>query len=259
MISKIEHKFPIGYHIFHEHPSINYKLNRLITNGGRFEEIKEVGAKINDFDDWKREFVLLAEKALSEDRFLNAAIYYRAAEFFVSLQDPDKHILYDKFIELIYKVHEDLTGIRVEIPYENSFLPAYHFKNEERKGTIVIFGGYDSFIEEFYNFYAYIRDEGYEVITAADGYKLLEKIESEKPDLVILDIKMAGYDGLDLLQKIRNRFYNLPIILCSAYDSFKGAIQSFAADFYVVKSSDLSELKKAISRALGSTVPPSSV
>ena len=108
---------------------------------------------------------LLAEKALSEDRLLNAAIYYRAAEFFVPLKDPDKNILYDKFIELIYKVHEDLAGTRVEIPYEDSFLPAYHFKNEERKGTIVIFGGYDSFIEEFYNFYVYIRDVGYEVIT----------------------------------------------------------------------------------------------
>ena len=101
--------------------------------------------------------------------------------------------------------------------------------------------------------------EGYEVITASDGYKLLERIEGEKPDLVVLDIKMAGYNGLDLLQEIRNRFYNLPVILCSAYDSFKRDIKSIAADFYVVKSSDLTQLKKTISRALESTVPPSDV
>ena len=104
-----------------------------------------------------------------------------------------------------------------------------------------------------------LEDEGYEVITASDGHKLLERIEGEKPDLVVLDIKMAGYNGLDLLQEIRNRFYNLPVILCSAYDSFKRDIKSIAADFYVVKSSDLTQLKKTISRALESTVPPEDV
>jgi DNA-binding NtrC family response regulator len=102
-----------------------------------------------------------------------------------------------------------------------------------------------------------LEDEGYEVITAADGHRLIERIERDKPDLIVLDIKMAGYNGLDLLQEIRNRFYNLPVILCSAYDSFKRDIKSIAADFYVVKSSDLTELKKTIVRALESTVPPS--
>ncbi len=97
-----------------------------------------------------------------------------------------------------------------------------------------------------------LQDEGYEVATAADGHKLLERIENENPNLVILDIKMAGYNGLDLLQEIRNRFYNLPVILCSAYDSFKRDMKSIAADFYVVKSSDLTQLKKTIVRALES-------
>jgi len=100
-----------------------------------------------------------------------------------------------------------------------------------------------------------LEDEGYNVITAADGHKLLERIENEEPELIVLDIKMAGYNGLDLLQEIRNRFYNLPVILCSAYDSFKRDIKSIAADFYVVKSSDLTELKKTIARALESTIP----
>jgi DNA-binding NtrC family response regulator len=102
-----------------------------------------------------------------------------------------------------------------------------------------------------------LEDEGYEVMTAADGHRLIERIERDEPDLIVLDIKMAGYNGLDLLQEIRNRFYNLPVILCSAYDSFKRDIKSIAADSYVVKSSDLTELKKTIARALESTVPPS--
>jgi two-component system response regulator (stage 0 sporulation protein F) len=97
-----------------------------------------------------------------------------------------------------------------------------------------------------------LEDEGYEVVTAADGKDLVGRIEREKPDLVVLDIKMAGYNGLDLLQEVRNRFYDLPVILCSAYDSFRRDIKSIAADFYVVKSSDLTQLKRTIARALES-------
>lgn len=100
-----------------------------------------------------------------------------------------------------------------------------------------------------------LSEAGYEVITAADGYRLLERIEEEKPDLVVLDIKMIDYNGLDLLQEIRNKFYNLPVILCTAYDTYKEDIKAIAADFYVIKSFDLTELKKKISRALETTIP----
>jgi len=100
-----------------------------------------------------------------------------------------------------------------------------------------------------------LTEAGYEVITAADGYKLIERIEEEKPDLVVLDIKMVDYNGLDLLQEIRNRFYNLPVILCTAYDTYKEDIKAIAADFYVIKSFDLTELKKKIARALEANIP----
>ena len=102
-----------------------------------------------------------------------------------------------------------------------------------------------------------LNEAGYEVITAADGYKLIERIETEKPDLVILDIKMVDYNGLDLLQEIRNKFYNMPVILCTAYDTFKEDIKSIAADFYVIKSFDLTELKKKVATALETHIPSS--
>jgi two-component system response regulator (stage 0 sporulation protein F) len=102
-----------------------------------------------------------------------------------------------------------------------------------------------------------LSEAGYEVITAADGYRLIERIETEKPDLVVLDIKMVDYNGLDLLQEIRNKFYNMPVILCTAYDTFKEDIKSIAADFYVIKSFDLTELKKKIATALETHIPSS--
>ena len=95
-----------------------------------------------------------------------------------------------------------------------------------------------------------LAEAGYEVITADSGHLLLERIENEKPDLVVLDIKMVDYNGLDLLQDIRNKFYDLPVVLCTAYDTFKEDMKSIAADFYMIKSFDLTELKNKIAMAL---------
>jgi DNA-binding response OmpR family regulator len=100
-----------------------------------------------------------------------------------------------------------------------------------------------------------LGDEGYNVITTGTGHGLIGVVESEKPDLIILDIKMAEHNGLDLLQDIRKEFYNIPVILCSAYSSYKGDLKSIAADYYVVKSADLSELKQKIKMALEGHIP----
>ncbi len=103
-----------------------------------------------------------------------------------------------------------------------------------------------------------LEEEGYGVITAGSGHGLIDVIGREKPDVVVLDIKMAEHDGLDLLQDIRKNFYDIPVILCSAYSSFKGDLKSIAADYYVVKSADLSELKQKIKMALEGNVPSES-
>jgi two-component system, response regulator, stage 0 sporulation protein F len=95
-----------------------------------------------------------------------------------------------------------------------------------------------------------LKEEGYEVATAPDGNDIHNLIENEKPDVILLDIKLANSNGLDVLQQIRNKYYNLPVILCSAYGSFKVNIKAIAADAYVVKSADLSELKKKIAQVL---------
>ena len=100
-----------------------------------------------------------------------------------------------------------------------------------------------------------LEDEGYQVITRGTGHGLVEMIEREKPDLVVLDIKLEEHNGLDLLQDIRKEYYNIPVILCSAYSSFKGDLKSIAADYYVVKSADLSELKQKIKMALEAVTP----
>jgi len=103
------------------------------------------------------------------------------------------------------------------------------------------------------------EDERYEVAEAEDGDGLLERIAQEQPDVIVLDIKMAAYDGLDLLQEIRQKFHDLPVIISSAYGAYKGDYKTLAADYYVVKSSDLSELKQKVKKALEGIVPGKTV
>ena len=95
-----------------------------------------------------------------------------------------------------------------------------------------------------------LSEEGHTVFTVASGYNLLKRIDSLQPEAVVLDIRLVDYDGLELLQEIRNQHHDLPVILCTAYDTYKEDPKSIAADYYVVKSFDLSELKMAIHRAI---------
>jgi DNA-binding response OmpR family regulator len=104
-----------------------------------------------------------------------------------------------------------------------------------------------------------LEEDGHDILTLESGDSLLERIGVCRPDVVVLDIKLGKWDGLDLLQDIRKNFYNMPVILCSAYDTFKGDLRSMAADYYVTKSYDLSELKGRIRMAVEANLPgPSS-
>lgn len=97
---------------------------------------------------------------------------------------------------------------------------------------------------------AELEDEGYEVESAGSGAEAAEKLNHQNFDLVVLDIQMKGESGLQLLQKIVKERTDLPVILCTAFSCYKEDFSSWLADGYVVKSSDLSELKREIDRVL---------
>jgi DNA-binding response OmpR family regulator len=88
-----------------------------------------------------------------------------------------------------------------------------------------------------------LEEEGYEVITTGKCKDVLGLIASTRPAVVVLDIRMDDCNGLDLLQEVRNAYQGLPVILNTAYDSYREDVKSVAADHYVVKSFDLAELK----------------
>lgn len=98
---------------------------------------------------------------------------------------------------------------------------------------------------------AELEDEGYQVEAVGTGAEAAELLKNQEFDLIVLDIQMKGESGLQLLQNIVKERSDLPVILCTAFSCYKDDFSSWLADAYVVKSSDLTELKEEIRRVLG--------
>ena len=96
-----------------------------------------------------------------------------------------------------------------------------------------------------------LGDEGYEVVTAGTVAEAQQRLDEQTFDLVILDIKLKSESGLDLLQLIVRERHNLPVILCSAFSCYKDDFSAWLADGYVVKSSNIEELKLEVDKVLG--------
>ena len=97
-----------------------------------------------------------------------------------------------------------------------------------------------------------LSDEGYEILTASDGREALKLAEEERPDLVVTDVNMPVMDGLDLISRLFEFDRSIPIVIHTAYASYRESFSSWSADAYVVKTSDLTELKSTVKNLLAS-------
>lgn len=95
-----------------------------------------------------------------------------------------------------------------------------------------------------------LAEEGYEVFAAGDGREGLKVAQECQPNLVILDINMPLMDGLDALNQLLETNPGTPTIIHTAYPGYQDSFSAWSADAYVVKSSDLSELKSTVKRLL---------
>jgi DNA-binding response OmpR family regulator len=95
-----------------------------------------------------------------------------------------------------------------------------------------------------------LRLEGYEIVTAADGKEGLGKVQEQPPDMIIMDINIPKLNGIETMGMILSKYKYIPIIINTAYSSYKDNFMSWAADAYIVKSSDLTELKNKIKEIL---------
>jgi DNA-binding response OmpR family regulator len=93
--------------------------------------------------------------------------------------------------------------------------------------------------------------EGYEVTAVTDAEAALDALGSAVFDLIVTDIRMPGRNGIELITEIMGLRKDIPIIINSAYQSYKEDFMTWAADAYVVKSASLDELKAQIKKLIG--------
>lgn len=114
-------------------------------------------------------------------------------------------------------------------------------------------------VEDERNLRRLYRDEfergGYDVVTAASAEECLACFDDEHPDVVVMDIRMPGMDGLEAMGRILERQPDVPVVLNSAYSSYKDNFLSWTADAYVVKSSDTRQLVDTVGRVLSRPGP----
>lgn len=148
----------------------NFQINRVLTYGDAAcsrQEVTESLSCVRTFAQWNQAWLTLAEKAERKKRWLHAAYYYRMAEFFMKADNPQKMQTYRKCIEYFYKGFDSelhLSYRKDEIPFEEGMLNSIVIPASDSKGTVLVCGGYDSFMEEFVLQVGTWAERGYTVI-----------------------------------------------------------------------------------------------
>jgi pimeloyl-ACP methyl ester carboxylesterase len=187
----------MSFYNLHPNKTINFQFNRLTGYGEiacRLEEVKEIAYRTSNFDAWFLEWTALAIKAKREGRLLHAAYAYRMAEFFLPESSPDKRSAYQNFRECFYAAFP-AGEIEIDsVPYEGHGMPVIRIKAKEEKGIILVHGGYDSFMEEFFVTIKDIAARGYTIIMfdgPGQGFCLYDGLkmtpEWERPVRAVLD------------------------------------------------------------------------
>jgi pimeloyl-ACP methyl ester carboxylesterase len=159
-------QFKIGYYNIHPDVGLNYQMNRFSDGSEQMlNEMREVVPRIHSYADYIKEFLALSEKAYQQGQLPHAAGYLRSAEFFMFPDDGRKDTSRLRFVQWMKEYYQVRESQHFCIPYENITMNTYRFTPESPIGTIVFFGGYDSYIEELFVHQLYFFQHGFDVIT----------------------------------------------------------------------------------------------
>jgi DNA-binding NtrC family response regulator len=97
-----------------------------------------------------------------------------------------------------------------------------------------------------------LREEGYTVESAADGFKALGKLDDFAPDIVLTDLKMPGMDGIELLARVREKDPDIAVIVMTAFGAVETAVSAMRAGArdYLTKPVNMGELSLVIAREI---------
>ena len=209
---------PVGFERFHRRSFVNYQLNRAHALGfADVGDLRVAARTVRTAADCVSAFEALSERAAAEDRLTNAASYLRVAEFFTPPRSPEKLSRYRRYRDLFDEAFAASGAVRREVAYRDASLPAYRLpaSGGERAGTVLVHGGFDSLIEEFFAIWHRIAAAGFDVIAfdgpGQGGARALGGLtfdhDWEKPVAAVLDhfgvdtaalvgISMGGYWAL---------------------------------------------------------------
>jgi len=186
-------------------PNLNFQMNRVLTHGEQAcceDELLEIAPRLQEFDPiaWFEQWHMLAQRAEHDGRLMHAAYYHRISEFFLPDGKLEKDEAYKYFSRCFYAATKDTNLELFDIPYDGYSLPAMKLKANAEKGIVLVHGGFDSFMEEFYLYLREYPAAGYTVIVfegpgqgrpLRGGLKMTH--EWEKPVAAVLDFfKLNG-------------------------------------------------------------------
>lgn len=94
-------------------------------------------------------------------------------------------------------------------------------------------------------------DEGHRAVSAPDAESVKRYLKDSKPDLVLLDLYLNGFEGWNLLHNIKSKYPHLPVLIVTAYDSYVDDPRASQADGYMIKNfTALNGLKEKIAEVL---------
>ncbi|HVQ97621.1 MAG TPA: alpha/beta fold hydrolase [Mycobacterium sp.] len=160
-------RFPVGYYELHPNVSLNFQLNRFYgwaNDGQMLDEIRAAVPRISSYDDWVREMLQLSDNALAAGRLLPAAYYSRGAHFFLDPDDPRYQPALQRFLDNVLAGNGVTPDDHHLVPYQGTHLSAYRFTPARARGTIVVFGGFDSYIVEWLPAAIALRDAGLDTV-----------------------------------------------------------------------------------------------
>ena len=96
-----------------------------------------------------------------------------------------------------------------------------------------------------------LMDEGLKVVSVTDAQSVSKYLQDSRPDLVLLNLYLKGFERWDILRDIKAKYPGVPVIIVTAYDGFVNDPRLSEADGYVIKNFDaLDRLKEVIARVL---------
>lgn len=209
---------PVGFRRFHRQPFLDYQLNRLHALGWADpEDLHQVARRIRHFSDAVTELTALSARAKADGRLRNAASYLRGAEFFTPDTSSDKRPTYERYRAMFARATAEVPLVLHEVPYGTGALPVYRLPAPvgPAHGTVLVHGGFDSLIEEFFPVWERIAAAGFDVLAfegpGQGGARVVHGLrfdhDWEKPVAAVLDhfrvdeaslvgISMGGYWAL---------------------------------------------------------------